>query len=225
MKIFTAAAVLTAVMSAQQPVAVRFDHQVRNDYFAGFNGDGEALQRALGKTGEVLATDPNHAEAMVWHGSGLFFQSGQAFQKGDQQAGMQLFGKGQAMMDKAVALAPNDIGVRVPRGAVLLQATLNMPEGIAKPLIEKGLSDYLQTYDMQKADLASVGTHPKGELFFGIADAYRRLGNEEKANEWFGMIAKTMPDTNYAKRADIFLTTKTLKAAQVRCVGCHSPGK
>jgi hypothetical protein len=215
---------ISAVCFAQEQAA-RFDHKVRNDYFAGFSGDKEALERAMAKTGEVLAKNPKHAEAMVWHGSGLFFQSGQAFQTGNQQKGMELFGKGTGMMDQAVELAPDNIGVRIPRGAVLLQATFFWPENIAKPLIEKGLSDYMRSYEIQKDSLESMGTHPKGELLFGIADAHRRLGSEEKATEWFGMIAKMMPGTNYAKRADIFLTTKKLTPAQARCVGCHESGK
>lgn len=218
---------ISAVCFAQKGTSedVRFDYKVRNDYFAGFTGDKEAMERALAKTGAVLATDPDHAEALVWHGSGLFYQSGQAFQTGNQQKGMELFAKSQGMMDHAVELAPSNIGVRVPRGAVLLQATFGWPENIARPLIEKGLSDYLKTHEMQKDSLDTIGTHPKGELLFGIADAYRRLGNEDKAGEWFGMIAKTMPGTNYAKRADIYLTTKTLTAGQARCVGCHESGK
>ena len=96
-KIFTASAILASAALAQDAPAARFDHQVRNDYFAGFNGDKNSLQRGLAKTGEVLAANPNHAEALVWHGSGLFFQSGEAFQSGDQQKGMQLFSKGQGM--------------------------------------------------------------------------------------------------------------------------------
>lgn len=218
---FTISAVALFAVALAQDTPARFDHQVRNDYFAAFTGDKEALARGLAKTGEVLAANPNHAEALVWHGSGLFFQSGQAFQAGDAQKGMQLFGKGQGMMDQAIALEPGNIGVRAPRGAVLLQGTFGMPEAMAKPLIEKGLADYLKIYEIQKDRLATVGTHPKGELFFGIADAYRRLGNNEKAGEWFGMIASMMPDTNYAKRADIWLTTRTLTPSQVRCVGCH----
>jgi hypothetical protein len=202
--------------------ATRFDYEVRNDYFAGFGGDAAALERAMIKTSAVLAAEPNHAEAMVWHGAGIFFQSGQAFRNGDQQKGMDLFTKGVAMMDKAVELAPDHIGVRIPRGAVLLQASLMMPEQIAKPLIEKGLSDYARCYELQKAEMDRMGEHPKGELLFGIADAHRRLGNDAKAEEFFQMIAKAMPGSNYAKRADIWLTTKTLKPAQVRCAGCHT---
>jgi len=50
----------------------RFDHVVRNDFFAGFAGDEEALERAMKVSGETLAANPEHAEALVWHGAGLY---------------------------------------------------------------------------------------------------------------------------------------------------------
>jgi hypothetical protein len=213
--------VLSLAAAASAADRQGFDHLVRNDYFAGFAGNREALERAMAKTTVVLADNPKHAEAMVWHGTGLFFQAGEAFRTGNREKGMELYGKGVGMMDAAVALAPRNVGVRIPRGAVLLQASLSMQEAMAKPLIEKGLSDYLAAYEIQKAELDALGEHPKGELLFGIADAHRRLGNNEGAEQFFGMIVKAMPGTNYAKRAEIWMNTKTLTPAQVRCVGCH----
>lgn len=217
----TLVATLSAAAIAFAQTGPRFDHLVRNDYFAGFAGDKAALDRAFEKTGAVLEKDPKHAEAMVWHGAGIFYQSGMAFRGGDQQKGMELFSKGTGMMEQAVKLAPDSVAVRVPRGAILLQSTVQMPPAVAKPLIENGLSDYLRAYEIQKGEASTMGEHPKGELFFGIADAYRRLGNEEKATEWFTMTTKALPGTNYAKRANVWLETKTLTPAQVRCVGCH----
>jgi hypothetical protein len=199
--------VLSLAAAASAADRQGFDHLVRNDYFAGFAGNREALERAMAKTTVVLAD--------------LFFQAGEAFRTGNREKGMELYGKGVGMMDAAVALAPRNVGVRIPRGAVLLQASLSMQEAMAKPLIEKGLSDYLAAYEIQKAELDALGEHPKGELLFGIADAHRRLGNNEGAEQFFGMIVKAMPGTNYAKRAEIWMNTKTLTPAQVRCVGCH----
>src|SRR6185369_2035569 len=93
----------------------RFDYVVREDFFAGFGGNDEALKRAMTKTEAALAEEPNHAEALVWHGAGLYFQAGQLFRKGDMPAGQQLATKGLEEMDRAVALSPKSVGVRVPR--------------------------------------------------------------------------------------------------------------
>lgn len=204
----------------------RFDHVVRNDFFSGFAGNQEAMARAMKASEAALQENPNHAEAMVWHGAGVFFQSGQLIQKGEQAKGMELYGQGIVEMKKAVAMAPNMIGVRIPRGAVLLTASRNMPPQLAKALREDGISDYLAVYDLQKDNLAAMGSHPRGELLFGLADAYSRNGETEKAQQYFDLVLKLVPDSVYAKRAALWNETKqALPAAQAGCVGCHSPGK
>ena len=65
-----------------------------------------------------LAANPNHAEALVWHGSGLVFRAGEAFRQGDAVRGGELWMRGLEEMRRAVELEPDNVGVRVPRGAV-----------------------------------------------------------------------------------------------------------
>jgi hypothetical protein len=72
----------------------RFDMKVRESFFAGFAGDKDAMTRGMKASEEVLAANPKHAEALVWHGSGLTFASGQWFRSGDQQKGMELWTRG-----------------------------------------------------------------------------------------------------------------------------------
>jgi len=98
----------------------RFDLKARQDFFAGFAGDKVALGRGMSAADAVLNQNPKDAEAMVWHGTGLFSQAGAAFRAGDQDTGMELFTKAMTEMDAAVDLEPNRIAVRIPRGAVLL---------------------------------------------------------------------------------------------------------
>ena len=50
--------------------STRFDYQVRADFFAGFAGDEARLRKAMETCELVLADNPAHAEALVWHGSG-----------------------------------------------------------------------------------------------------------------------------------------------------------
>lgn len=126
-------------------------------------------------------------------------------------------------MDQAVELAPDDLGVRIPRGAVLLTASHYLPSPeMARPLLERGLADFEKAYDLQADHLADLGTHPRGELMIGLADAYSRTGREEKAQVWFERIQKEMASTPYAKSAGIWLETKTLAPAQAGCLGCHT---
>lgn len=199
----------------------RFDLKVRQDFFAGFAGDKVALVRGMSAADAVLKQNPKDAEAMVWHGTGLFSQAGAAFRAGDQDSGMELFTKAMTEMDAAVDLEPNRIAVRIPRGAVLLKASVYMPQEVAASLIEKGISDYEKAYDIQKDHLADMGEHPRGELLFGLADAYSRLGNTAKAQVYFQRVTADMKGTVYASRAAKWLETKSLTKPESGCVGCH----
>ena len=200
----------------------RFDMKVRNYFFAGLAGDAASLQKGMRICEDILAKDPQQPEALVWHGTGLVAESREAFQKGDQQNGAALWQRGLDEMDQAEAVAPNDLGVRIVRGAVLLVASQYLPSEAARPLIEKGLSDYEKAYSVQGPDLSHLGTHKSGELMIGMADAYARLGQQDKAQQWFERIQKELPGTPYASSAAAWLGTKTLAPQQAGCLGCHS---
>ena len=219
----TKLALLTLLGGASLLIAQdRFDFKVRNYFFTGFSGDQASLDKGMKICEDSLAADPKNAEALVWHGAGLFFESGQAFRKQDMQKGGELWARGLKEMDEAVALAPDQLGVIIPRGAVLLTASRYVPNpDMARPLIEKGLGDFEKTYQIQTPVIGTLGTHPRGELMIGIADAYNRLGNQDKAQEWFGLIQKSLPGTAYEKSATTWLETKSLTPAQSGCLGCH----
>ena len=214
------AALIGIAVHAQPPA--RFDMQVRTDFFAGFAGDQTRMTRAMEVCERALAENPNHAEALVWHGSGLTFQAGMAFRKGDTQTGMDMFARGTKEMDDAVALEPDNVGVRIPRGAVLLQATRNMPPPMAKPLLEKALSDYERTLEIQSSYFKTLGDHPKGELLFGLAEGYSRLGQPDKARAYFERLTQDAPNSGQTPKAKQWLETGTLPASTgLGCVGCH----
>jgi pentatricopeptide repeat protein len=175
----------TSGLAAQTPAPARFDREVREDFFAGFSGNPERLVRGMARAEAALAAAPDHAEAMVWHGGGLLFLAGQAFQSGDTATGMERFGRGLGEMNKAVELAPDRVGVRVPRGATLFEATRFMPAAQAEPLLRLAVSDFERALELQAAVFDSLGGHAKGELLFGLADGYARLGDSEKARQYF----------------------------------------
>ena len=77
--------------------------------FRGFAGDTAALERAMALCETRLAENPNNAEALMWHGTGLLFRAGEAVRTGDYDKGVALNRAGLAEMAKAVALRPNDI--------------------------------------------------------------------------------------------------------------------
>jgi len=105
----------------------RFAFLVRADFFAGFAGDRAALERGMKVCEDTLAKNSNHAEALVWHGGGLVFIAGQAFQRADFRKGTDLWDRGLKEMDRAVELEPSNVIVLIPRGATLLKARLPGP--------------------------------------------------------------------------------------------------
>jgi tetratricopeptide (TPR) repeat protein len=201
----------------------RFDLEVREDIFAGFNGDEERLKAGMKRCEEVLAKNEKHAEALVWLGSAEIYQSGQYFQKGNVAQGMATWQRGLNRMDKAVELEPNNIGVLIPRAAVLMPASRGMPKPMKDMVLKKVQADFERVYESQKEFLDKIGEHPLGELRMGLADVHRSLGNMEESRAHLEAILKDLPDTEYSKRASEWLAAKPDAKLAHTCIGCHTP--
>lgn len=207
---------------AEPKPAERFDLVVREDLFAGFNGDAKALERGLKACDDALAKDPKNAEAMVWRGAGRVFQAGQLFQAKKTADGLKLWTAGLKDMDDAVTLEPKNVGVRIPRAAVLMPTSRFVPGEQAKQLLDTVRGDYEAIYDLQKKELDKLGTHPKGELRMGLAEVYRRLDQADKSKAQLDAVVKELPDTKYAARAKEWLAAKPDAKLYHNCIGCHT---
>ena len=198
-------------------------NQMRNDLFAAMAGNPGKLQSILDASGKLLAKDPDHAQALLWHGvatlAGFFGEA----QKGNVQAAMPAFGKAESEMDRAVSLAPNDLEVRVMRAVMYTPASRTMPPPFSERLLEKARADFQHTFDLQQEKLGELGTHPLGELLQGLGDAYSRQGKTADAEKYYRMIQTRLKATEYARRADEWMKTKKpLPESQTQCVGCHT---
>lgn len=214
---------LTAALAAVVFSAERFDNQVRNKFFAGFNGDKEALAEGMKICENILAKDPKHAEARVWYGSGQLSQAA-SLMGIDRAKGIEMYMAGLRNMDQAVELAPDQVGVRVPRAAVVQAVSHFVPPDQKPAMLKRVIDDYERVRQIQEPHWDKVGAHPKGELLFGLADAYSRTGDNEKAAMYFERIQKDLPNSPYAKRAAKWLETRQpLPLAETRCIGCHQP--
>jgi hypothetical protein len=207
------------------PLAVpaeRFDVHVRADFFAGFAGDLTRLSRAMTRCEEVLATNPEHAEALVWHGAGTVAQAGMLFAGGDIPKGFELWTKGLDQMNRAVSLAPDSVGVRVPRGSALFAASRQVPAAQQAPLLRLALDDYEHTLKLQTANgtFVRLSDHAKGELLFGLADGWARAGDRLKAREYFTRLTKDAGSSARIGYATAWLDGKP-PASPGTCVGCH----
>jgi hypothetical protein len=202
--------------------AERFDMSVRADFLAGFSGDSQRLARGMARCESILATHPEHAEALVWHGSGLLFTAGVIFQRGDITKGVELWEQGLGEMSRAVALAPDEVGVRAARGATLFEATRFMPDRqAAQSLLRLAVGDYEHTMTLQKTTFARLSDHARGELLFGLAEGYARLGETDKARECFSrLISSVKTDSPRLGYAKAWLEGEP-PAAVPPCSGCH----
>lgn len=201
---------------------MRFDHKVREDLFAGFQGDEKALKRGMDKCEETLAKNPKHAEALVWRGAARIYISGEAFQKGDVAKGMKNWTDGLNDVDEAKKLEPDNVGVLIPRAAVLLPAGRSAPPAMGVPLLKRVKADFERVYKRQKDNLDELGEHPHGELRMGLADVYRALGESEKSRENLVAVTKELPNSEYAKRAEEWLKASPKAKLAHNCIGCHS---
>jgi hypothetical protein len=211
-----------AKKSKKDAVGERFDYKVREDFFAGLQGDKEAFGRVTKTCEDMLAKNPRHAEALVWRGAVRVMRSRSAFMRGDQAKGMEFWTTGIKDMDDAVKIAPDNIGVLIPRAAVLLPAGRNAPPAIGKPVLLKVRADFERTYKRQKNVLDQLGEHPLGELRMGLADVYRLLGELEKSKAQLKAIQQELPNTAYANRATQWLAAAPDKKLAHKCIGCHS---
>ena len=208
--------------AGQRPARERFDYLVREDFFAGFEGDQAAFERGMKTCEDALAGNPKHAEALVWHGGGLVFRARDYFQKGDAQNGMQTWSRGLKEMDEAVALEPDNVGVLIPRGATLLVVSrFAKPPAESRRLLTLAIGDYEKVLHLQTGYFASLSGHARGELLFGLAEGWQRLGDETKARAYFQRLVSEAQGSARQQQAAAYLATGKLVSSAQSCVGCH----
>jgi hypothetical protein len=204
----------------------RFDMLVREDFFAGFAGDAEALERGMRKCNEELAKDPQNAEVLVWHGAGLSYSAKKEFMAGNIEKGREIQARGMQEMNEAVGRRPDDVAVLIPRGSVLLSAALHVPSPeVAKRDFQIAVGDYEKILQLQTSYLADVPVHAKGELLGGLAEGWNGLGEMEKSRGYLRLMIEELPGTAYSRRAQEVLDggakTGTLGTT---CLSCHVTG-
>jgi len=208
------------VTAAAPLLAQRFDNLVRTDFFAGYRGDAARLARGMETCEKALAADPTNAAALVWHGGGLYYRSGQKFRAGDVQGGITLQARGLKEMDDAVAMRPDDLQTLIPRGAILLASAPFVPE--PEPLARKGIADWKRVLALQRPSAAQLSVHSLGELLGGLAVGYRLLGDQAKSSAYLRRIVDELPGSPYAERATTWLANPAgLKKTDRFCIGCH----
>jgi tetratricopeptide (TPR) repeat protein len=219
------ASILATAFGRSQDTAKadRFDMLVREDFFAGFAGDAEALARGMKKSEYALAKDPKNAEALVWHGAGLSYFAKREFMSGNVEKGRQIQTKGASEMNQAVALRPEDVAVLIPRASVFLSAAVHVPSPeVARRDFQIAADDYEKTLRLQSAEFATLPVHARGELLGGLAEAWNGLGETEKSQVYLRRMLVELPETAYAHHAKELLDgARKPGPLGTTCLGCH----
>lgn len=217
-------AILIRASAAQPPVQEpRFDDLVRDDFFAGMMGDVARLNRAMKYCERILARNPRHADALVWHGGGLLARASRAYAAGNAALGDRLWKQGLDEMNRAAALEPDNIRVKIGRSATLIglaQSGWDPADVEGRALLLSAVKDYEKVYESQKPSFQKISIHSRGELLFGLASGWSILGDQEKAKMYLELIVETCKDTEYEQEARRWLISRATPV-QHDCTGCH----
>ena len=210
---------LAAAVPAQQEE--RFDERVREFFFSGFAGDPASLRRGMEMVETALASDPDHAQALAWQATGWLFRSGQAFQRDDFSQGMTLFDDSVDQFSRAVSLAPDDVGVLIPRATSFQETARFVAHAPTRTmLLETAVADYLKVLELQKPYFRLLSVHGRGELLGGIADALWQLERPGRAQPHLQRMIAELPGSPYARAAKRQLDRPS-EAVRLTCLGCH----
>jgi hypothetical protein len=223
----TAAMALVAAQD-QRPKNVPFYTWVREDTFGGFLADDMVrFERGMKKAQEYLDADPNHMEALDWIGAGTIYRAVRAFKAGDDANGDKLFAEGMAKMDKAIAGAPMDLGIRATTGGTLVALAAQLPDRHYKSALEKARDQYAILFKAQAAQIDQLPLHLKGEALAGVAETEFRVGDRAQANVYLDKIIAGMPGTRYAQIAETWRKSPDSvgKSDRLACQSCHEAGR
>jgi hypothetical protein len=204
--------------------APRFDALVRDDFFAGMMGDAARLDRGMKFCEEILAANPKHADALVWHGGGLLARAAQAYARGNTALGDSLWNRGLKEMNDAVTFEPDNMGVKIGRSATLIglaQSGWDSSDAEGRALLLSALTDYEKVYQWQKPFFPKLSMHSRGELLFGLASGWSILGERGKALKYLRLIIEEGRGTKYEREAQRWLDITPLPVVQHDCTGCH----
>jgi hypothetical protein len=157
---------------------------------------------------------------MVWHGGATIARSVNAFRTGDRATGMALYTRGLGEMDRAVELAPGDVGVRIPRGAVVLSMAPYVPEPEKSRLWQRGVADYEVALAAQAPRFSTLTQHAREQLLYGLLDGYAGLGDTAKAQAYYQRMTVDAAGSQLLARAKTRAAGQPVTGA-TPCQECH----
>ena len=213
-------AIVAAVGISTSHAQERFDYEVREEMFRAFGGNEAALQSAMATIEAKLKEHPDHAEALVWRGAARNWLAGRALEAVTRRA-RDLSAAGMADMDRALALEPSNIGVLVPRAAVLLAVARNQRDAARmRDLAGQSAANFESALALRRNAFHNLGQHNRGEYLSGLAESWALAGNKGSAEGYLRRILAELPNSVYAERAAAKLANWD-ERRPLNCQSCH----
>jgi tetratricopeptide (TPR) repeat protein len=197
---FFASFTATALQGTQSG-APEFPNELRQQFMAGFQSEDKAsLDKALKSAAERLKQYPGDPVTLVWHGAGIMYKSGDAYQADRLEEAMELWRQGLGEMDRAVKAAPGNLEVRLTRGAGLLE--VSRAEGIPDPASEL-LARVKEDYEAVEAHpaFAHLPVEPRAMVLSGLGEVHARQSSPVKARAFYERLLAEAPVEPHKSRA------------------------
>jgi len=213
--------VATVGIATTSQAQERFDYQVRDEMFRAFGGNEAALKSAMATIEEKLKEHPDHGEALVWRGAGRTWMAGRAFEAGDLAGARAMAAEGRVDMDRALALEPVNVGVLIPRAAVLLGVARNQRDAVrTRELATHAAANFETALALRREAFEGLGQHNRGEYLSGLAESWALAGNQGRAERYLRRILAELPNSRYAERAAAKLANWEDRQP-LNCQSCH----
>lgn len=156
-----------------------------DDFIAGFNGDGEALARAMRETDAILAREPGNVEALAWNSSAKGAMCGEAFSRGDFKDGMRLWTESKQGLNRAVEMAPQNTTVRIVRGKSMLESSLHDPNPMtSNEAANTAVADLEAALELMGEGLDKAPHGFRQEMYAWLFQASSKAGDKERAAKY-----------------------------------------
>jgi hypothetical protein len=193
-----------------------------DDFIAGFNGDKDAMARAMKDTDEIIARDPNNVEALAWNSSGKGAMCGESFAKGDFAAGMKLWRESRQGLNRSVEMAPDNTTIRIVRGKSMLEASLHDPNPMSSnESANLAVSDLETALELMGDDLNKAPDSFRKEMYAWLFQAASKAGDKEKAEKYKKLAGDKAGDA--ADRLNLSAENTVLESARAALVILDSP--
>jgi len=126
-----------------------------------------------------------------------------------------------ADMDRALALEPRNVGVLVPRAAVLLAVARNQRDAARmRELAAQSAANYESALALRQSAFPKLAQHNRGEYLSGLAESWALAGNKDTAEAYLQRILAELPNSVYAERAAAKLANWD-DQRPLHCLSCH----